>query len=117
MMNAARFVWGGALALAGLGLVVGAPNADAAGGRWAARHSGVRGRHAVSVRVKQPVRTPSDPSAGITQLEIAPASAVLDGPRTVQHVVVTATMQDGTTSDVTPRVALTVGNPQLAKVA
>jgi hypothetical protein len=113
MMNSARWLSGAALTLAGLGLLAGSPTADAASGRRAARHPAASS-HGPAARKPAPA---PDPSAGITRLEIAPASAVLDGPRAIQHLLVSATMKDGGTTDVTDQVTLTLGNPHLAKVA
>lgn len=50
-------------------------------------------------------------------IEIAPASIALDGPRSLQHLVVTATMKDGATADVTDRVAFSIANPRLLKIS
>ncbi len=92
------------------------PAADAAWGRRAARRPAARVHRPAAANTRKPAPAP-DPWAGATRQEIAPASAILDGPRAVQHVVVSATLKDGTTTDATDRVTLTVGNPHLAKVA
>jgi hypothetical protein len=113
MMNAARLLWARALTLAGLALIAGSPTADAESGRQAARRPAARSHHQAN---RKPTPTP-DLLAGATRLEIAPPSAVLDGPRAMQHVVVSASMKDGTTTDVTDRVTLTASNSHLAKVA
>ena len=52
-----------------------------------------------------------------TGLEIAPASATVDGPGARQRLLVTATMPDGSGYDVTDRVRFTTSNPKLARVS
>ncbi|MBM3457404.1 MAG: DUF1553 domain-containing protein [Armatimonadetes bacterium] len=53
----------------------------------------------------------------LVSLDVMPASATLDGPRAVQNLVVVASLKDGTTHDVTDRVAFTVSDSKLARVS
>ena len=77
MMNAARLLWGGTLALAGLGLVAASPRADAAWGKRAARHPAVRSHRKATAKTQQTAAAPAA-LAGVTHLQITPAAAVLD---------------------------------------
>lgn len=72
---------------------------------------------------RQPVRPAATPSkspalpAGITSLTLEPAAVTLDGPRSLQHLVVTGTTKDGATYDLTERVTLSLANPKLGKLS
>jgi len=116
-MNASRSIGRGPLALATLLLVAATPHTEAAarpkatGRKPAATHG--------KTEAKKPTASDATLEAlkGATRLEILPASATLDGPRAVQHLVVAATLKDGVTYDVTDRVTFTLANPAVAKVA
>jgi hypothetical protein len=57
------------------------------------------------------------PAAGIVRLELEPSRLLLDGPRSVQHLVVTAIGKDGSTRDVTEEATFTVSRPGLTRIA
>jgi hypothetical protein len=84
------------------------------------------GAHAAPARkaARKPVRKPAAKAPGLpaelkaaVSLDILPASAALDGPRAAQRLIVMAATKDGATIDVTDRVAFTVANPKLLKIA
>lgn len=52
-----------------------------------------------------------------TGLDVAPASAALDGPGAHQRLLVTATMADGSGYDVTDRVTFVTSQPKIVKIA
>jgi hypothetical protein len=89
-------------------------SADAAPGRSRLRGHGARGKQ--SARAAPSSERPSD-LAGAQRLEVMPASITLDGPRAVQHLVVTAVMKDGSHRDVTDRARFIVGNTRVATVS
>ena len=53
--------------------------------------------------------------AGITTLTVEPGAVTLDGPRSLQHLVVTGATKDGATYDLTDQVRFTLANPKLGK--
>jgi hypothetical protein len=55
--------------------------------------------------------------AQAVSLDIAPASATLEGPRASQRLVVTAALKDGATFDATDYVAFSVTDPKVLKVS
>src|SRR2546422_8843594 len=116
MLNGSGLLWGGTLALAALAMVAASNRVAAAWGMRDARHQAVRSNRKATAKTKQTAAAPKA-LAGVTHLQITPAAAVLDGPRAVQHLVVSATLKDGTTSDVTDRVTFSLGNDHLAKMA
>src|SRR5216117_394046 len=67
-------------------------------------------------------RAPAKPGAkpvalAIRGLTIAPASATLSGPRSAQHFIVTATLANGDTLDVTGRAVYRALSPKIARIA
>src|SRR4051794_30032828 len=65
----------------------------------------------------KPAAAPALPPLPVASLAIAPKEATLTGPRAVQHFVVTATLQDGTTLDVTDRAVFRLAAPKVAKLS
>src|SRR5262245_62113249 len=57
------------------------------------------------------------PALPIAKLVLEPATATLTGPRAEQHFLVTATLQDGSTVDVTDRAAFQVAAPKVARIS
>ncbi|MGV3720683.1 MAG: hypothetical protein ACO1SX_07210, partial [Actinomycetota bacterium] len=53
----------------------------------------------------------------VVSLTLEPGSIALNGPRDLQHLVVTAATRDGATHDVTSQARFTLGNSRLAKLA
>jgi len=53
--------------------------------------------------------------AGITGLTLEPSTVTLDGPRSLQHLVVTGTTKDGATYDLTEQVRFSLANAKLGK--
>ena len=75
------------------------------------------GKTAAKTAARKPTAAPLPAALQGAKLEILPASATLDGPRAVQHLIVSATAKDGATYDVTDRATLTAANPRLLKIA
>src|SRR5690242_3205030 len=96
VMSVARVIGAGVLTLAGLSFVIAVPRADAAVGKKTAVCKPVARVHRKAALKRQGAGSPSTALPGVTRLQITPASALLDGPRAVQHLVVTATLKDGT---------------------
>jgi hypothetical protein len=112
-MNGSPSLSRAALVLIGL-LVAGAVPAHAARRLTTAPHW--RASQRAAAATARSAAQLSDPAHQPAGVEIAPAAVVLDGPRAIQHLVVTATMKDGTTCDVTDRVRFVTGSSRLAKV-
>jgi hypothetical protein len=78
---------------------------------------------------KAPARKPAGTSAkaapqkasavptDLTGLTLEPASIILDGPRSLQYLVVTGTTKDGSTYDVTDQVKLSLSDAKPAKLS
>jgi hypothetical protein len=114
-MNGKRVSALGALGVAVVLLAAAGPPAEAV----AAKKAPVRKPVAktTGAKAKPPVDPLAAALASAAKLEIAPTAATLNGPRSAQHLVVTATLRDGTTYDVTDRVTFSVTDPKLAKIA
>jgi hypothetical protein len=112
-MKETRILCGGMLALAGLLAAWTIPSAAAAPARKSPRKKPLTKSAAAK---KAPAGAP-DLSKDVTHLEILPRTATLDGPRSAQHLVVTAVSKDGATWDVTDRASLTFSNSKLVKMA
>jgi hypothetical protein len=50
------------------------------------------------------------------KLTVEPGGIALDGPRSVQHLIITAHLKDGATLDVSEVAVVTLANPKLAKI-
>jgi len=103
-MVKSRLIGGTGLSLATLLLLAGS-HAEAAPRKPTAKKPVAR-----SVAKPQAAAVPD-----VVSLTLEPASVSLDGPRDLQHLIITAITRDGATHDVTGQARLTLANPKLVK--
>ncbi|MGV3719278.1 MAG: DUF1553 domain-containing protein [Actinomycetota bacterium] len=110
-MAKSRLIGGTGLSLATLLLIAGS-HAQAAPRKKAPAKKPV-----ARTVAKKPVAKPAAAGiADVVSLTLDPAGVSLDGPRDLQHLIVTAITKDGATHDVTGQARLTLANPKLVKV-
>jgi uncharacterized protein DUF1549/uncharacterized protein DUF1553 len=115
MMHSRSLLCAG-LALAGLPVLLAASPADAAPRKKAPARKPAAASTAPATSKAPAVSTPTI-AKDLADLDIAPASALLNGPRSEQRLVVIGTTKDGATVDVTDHVTFTAANPKLVKIA
>ncbi len=118
-----RLLWGAGMAAAALLVTA---NAQAAPARKSPARKPVK---KVSRPAAKPTRSttgatqkkPADPVTALfkdlTSLDVAPASAALEGPRSSQRLIVLGTTRDGATVDVTDHVTFGLSDKSVAKIA
>src|SRR5262249_45413783 len=82
-----------------------------------AASAGPRRRAPVKAHAHATAKPGVKPAPAIRTLTLAPAAASLNGPRAVQHFIVTATLANGDTIDVTDRATFRSLSPAIAHIA
>jgi hypothetical protein len=102
-----------------LALAVGLAALAAAPGAAAPRRKAPVRKPAVKRAPAKPAPAPNLPAelAQAVSLDVAPASATLEGPRATQRLVVTAVLKDGASYDATDYVTFAVSDPKVLKVS
>ncbi|MCC2672232.1 MAG: Bacterial Ig-like domain (group 2) [Armatimonadetes bacterium] len=113
-----RLLWGTGTALTVLASVTGAP-AQAAPVRKAPvlKPTAKAPQKALQKASQKAAPAVAAVPADLTGLTLEPASIVLDGPRSLQYLVVTGTAKDGSTHDLTGQVRFSLADAKPAKVA